>query len=167
MYYICCQNEQKVINEMSKLSLHIERYYPHVLAFSSTLLVYLCRKTEFIMHIVNKLFEPEVLNLYITIQSIIFGFLLTVLAMSEQSSSKAIELLRSDGRIKELFKYNKTAVYSSCICIIFALFFVVTEGYVFPNIMYQLILGLFSFIINFNILATFRYLRIFYLLISI
>lgn len=98
----------------------------------------------------------------ITIESIIFGFLLTALALTIQTSTPSMTHIRQSGSYKKFIRYNKWAAYCSLLVVILsAILFLCPEK--LPDYLYIKIW--FGFII-FSFLLTYRYLRIFYIVIN-
>ena len=96
-------------------------------------------------------------------ESIIFGFLLAVLALTVQSNSISIRELRKSNRFNELIVYNKHAVICAFWTIILTTILLLVgeylEGYV--CIIFKYIWGGFSIL---NLFLTYRFLDIFYVL---
>ena len=110
-----------------------------------------------------KLFSDSFLNCVLTVESIIFGFLLAVLALTVQSNSISIRELRKSNRFNELIVYNKHAVICAFWTIILTTILLLVgeylEGYVCTILKY--IWGGFSIL---NLFLTYRFLDIFYVL---
>lgn len=159
----------------SKRRMIWERGYPYILTvvLLGGIFIFSCidfltdLKTENGVLIINainlKLFSDNFLNCVLTVESIIFGFLLAVLALTLQSNSISIQELRSSNRFNELIVYNKHAVICAFWTIILTTILLLVgeylEGWVCIALKY--IWGGFSIL---NLFLTYRFLDIFYVL---
>ncbi len=143
-----------------------ENYYPLFISIIITLVFYFgCKST-----VRTKIFSKEIISVTITISGILFGFLLTILALLMQSDNNSMKLIKVYGRFGELIKFNKRAVYSSALSLILSLIFLVvidTEPIkCFYIHLFELFKWLWFFVLVMTILKTFRYVDIFYSLIK-
>lgn len=118
----------------------------------------------------DQLYSNEILSSIITISGILFGFLLTMLTLLLQTKNKAMELLVKNNRLKELINYNKWAVYFAGILTILAFILQILNrvDYVcnLPFIAIDAVRICWLLIILMTLLYTYRYLDIFYTILS-
>lgn len=143
-----------------------ESYYPIVLSTVITI-IFFCFCPDVIA---VKVFTKDIITVTITITGILFGFLLTVLALLMQSDSKSMKLIKVYGRFGELVKFNKRAVYSSALSLLLSLAFLIIND-LKPEVYLQVCLleifkWLWFFVVTATILKTYRYVDIFYNLIK-
>lgn len=103
----------------------------------------------------------DLIALVITVESILFGFLLTVLALTIQSPTNATQHLKSAGRFPHLVKYNKEAIYS-CLFVIFISLFLFLSPQKSPDTTYSILWFGFTML---SFLLSLRYVRLFFIII--
>ena len=153
------KNTQKILK-------YWESYYPVILSAILTMIFFfLCR-----IPLKEKVFSKEIISVTINITGILFGFLLTVLALLLQSDSKSLKLIKVYGRFGELIKFNKSAVYASALSLILSLIFLIfidlKPEKCFYIYLYESFKWFWFFILMTTILKTYRYVDIFYNLIK-
>lgn len=115
-------------------------------------------------------FTKEIVNTCITISGVLFGFLLTVLALLLQSESKSILLIKEYGRFGELVQYNKIAVYSAASTLMLSFILLVTFDLSFTQEVWMLLFNVLKYLWVFFVFSTmtktYRYIDIFYTLIK-
>lgn len=150
-----------------------EQYYPYIitifilggilwLSHNEYVNILKTNNNSIVLNTINdKLFSDGVLNTILTIEGIIFGFLLAVLALTIQSTSLSIQELKKAGRFNEMIAYNKHSVICAFYTIIFTVILLLTnecfEGIAFTFFKY--IWGGFTIL---NVILTYRFLDIFY-----
>ena len=158
---------------MAKTKLFWERYYPYILAIIFVVIAVVISNLEFIKcikatdgnylvdKITNKMFADTVLGNILTIGGILFGFLLTVLAIVLQMDSPNIKELKKVGRFHELVSYNKQAVLAILIMMIFTVVLLISNNCIdsYFYIVFKYIWGAVSVL---SMLLTYRFLDIFY-----
>lgn len=155
------------MSEKSQIILKLwEKWYPSLIALFATVCFYIF-DTEDIKKV---LFTKEIMNTCITISGILFGFLLTILALLLQSESKAIELIKKYNRFGELIHYNRIAVYSSALSLILSFVLLIIIGLSITKSHWIIALDILKVIWLYFTLATmtktYRYIDIFYTLIK-
>lgn len=143
-----------------------ERWYPSFIAVILTFIFYFFCNDE----VKTAVFTKEILNTCINISGIIFGFLLTVLALLLQSESKAILLIKQYGRFGQLIQYNKIAVYSAALTLILSFLLLITFDLTITQRFWEIFVEVSKYIwvfIVFSLMTkTYRYIDIFYTLIK-
>lgn len=144
-----------------------ENYYPAIISVFITLVFFTLCPDE----IIKKVYTKEIINAIITISGILFGFLLTILALLLQSDNKSLRLIKIYGRFGELVLFNKRAVYSAAFALIISLVLLIiidlNDSKIYWIINFMKILKyvwFYSFIAT--LLKTYRYIDIFYNLIK-
>lgn len=143
-----------------------ESYYPAILSVLLTMIFFFLCKVS----IKEKVFSKEIISVVVNIAGILFGFLLTVLALLLQSDSKSLKLIKVYGRFGELIKFNKSAVYSSALSLVLSLIFLIVidlkPEISFHIYLYDFLKWFWFFILMTTLLKTYRYVDIFYNLIK-
>jgi len=140
----------------------LERYFPYilfVLFLSSAIIPPTSRLIDNQLHaLANSISIFNLVTVILTIESILFGFLLTVLALTLQISNKAIDLIKKADRFNELIRYNRSAVYSC-----FAATFIGLVLILFPQIPSTSICYVFWFGVSLlSFFLSIRYVRLFF-----
>jgi hypothetical protein len=119
----------------------------------------------------NQKIGTKLLEIIITLSTVVFGFLLTMLTILIQSSGKTIDLLKVTGRFKDLVYYNKEACYSSALLLLLSIIAIVftLDGSIISEEMLRYWKG-FLIIWSVNIVhllvSTYRYVSIFYFIVQ-
>lgn len=150
---------------MKKLKKIIEKYYPIVISLVLTIAVFFWLSSiPVIREILRKLLSENCLAQIITIEVTLFGFLLAVLTIILQMENKMIEILKQYNRFDDLVCYAKSAIYSSFFIIFLAVIIIVIKDISLPFVTKSIIYYLFGCFFTYNILSTFRFVKIFFLL---
>lgn len=136
---------------------YLERFYPICLSLLFIVFIFLFRDSAFIISVSKKLFTENILSLVITIESILFGFLMTVISLIIQMNNKAIDAIKQLGRYKDLLNFARFSIYSSILVIFFSLFYILTEQSIGSIIYYVW----FLFFI-YSALSLYRFIHIFF-----
>jgi len=150
----------------NKIGLYIEKYYPFLLTVLYSIFVFSNFGSTLISKYINDvqtIFDiRDFVTLIVTVESILFGFLLTVLALTMQSESKSIALLKEADRFKDLLIYNKLAVYFSLISVVLSI-----AIYLDPNkIPNQYYISIWFGVSILSLLLSLRYVRLFFMLVK-
>lgn len=104
----------------NKVRLHIEKHFSFYFTMLTCIVLWLCRNCSILIYLFNnRLSDKDFLAALLTLSSIIFGFLLTTIIFLLQSESKSICIIKKLNRVNDLIKYNKKAVYSSFVTVVF------------------------------------------------
>lgn len=149
-----------------KFKFYFEKLYPYVFSLViEGVFIFMPSKESF--HII---FTEKLISSVFTISGIIFGFLLTVLALLVQANNPTMKRVRFQGRFNELISYNKQAVFSSLICLAFSTALLTIDSLDKAFLCYDKnffwVPFLYSFSVLIMIFNTFRYTDIFYTLIK-
>jgi hypothetical protein len=147
-------------------SVFFERNYPYLILGVYLILIHLpCVRNGLLSYLEKAMgfFNyRDLISQIMTVESILFGFLLTVLAITIQTNTTAILHIKKAGRFNELISFNKKAIYASFITVFVSLFL-----YLLPSknidtmlLLYWLGLTLLS------LLLSFRYVHLFFILIK-
>lgn len=149
-----------------KLLADIEKWYPYILSVVVIISIVLWVPE----HISSKFFQVRVVEAVLSISGILFGFLITVLTLLLQATSKSLQAIKDVNRFDELVSYNKQAVYNTIIVMTSSLLFliIVDEPYILLKYAFLgfNICHLWLFLVICMVLNTYRYTRIFYVLIK-
>lgn len=143
-----------------------EKYYPYFIAVLYLILIFLpCVRAILVSYIskaLNMFNYRDLISQIMTVQSILFGFLLTVLAITIQGNTESISYIKKSGRFNELISFNKQAIYSSLISVFvsLALYLLPTKEPSSTSLLLWFGLTMLSF------LLALRYIRIFFLIIK-
>lgn len=148
-----------------KIKKCIENTFPGFIAIIISVLFFtVFSKYPFFVDFTSKLLSDPILTLIITIESALFGFLLTILALIFQMNNKMVEIIKEFDRFKDLVRFSKEAVYSSLATILFSLIILIfvtpDTNYVFARITKYF----FGIALVYNALSTIRFVEIFYML---
>ena len=146
-----------------------ERNYPYIIALLLIIMIGILSHEDLPCQIImdqlkTKILSENILGAILTVESILFGFLLTVLTLTLQSDATSINEIKRAGRISELISYNKNAVITSFLTIITTTIVMLTHD-ITTHYLYTAFLYLWGFITLTNLLSTYRFLDIFYALI--
>lgn len=147
-----------------KTKYRLQRYWeklgPYILTAIFSLILFHYQDSKLITHIFNASKNSHFLEIILTTQSIIFGFLITALSITTQSQSKAMKIIHKYKREKELIEYNMSPIRISLVTIVFTIFLLLINADKEINY-YD---NLHSIWVSLNILClmlSFRYLKIF------
>jgi len=144
---------------------HITMVYPFVLSCVFILYALFIGSNNLVFIVIaKKVLSENILTLIITIQSALFGFFLTILALLLQMNNKAIDLVKEFGRFNEVVRYSRKAVYSSLIVVVVTVIILITKNIYFDHTIKEIMHYTFGFILFYNALSSFRFVNIFYLL---
>lgn len=142
-----------------------ELIYPVLFAICSVLIVYLELSTNITFkQIIHRLLLDNSLTLIITIETTLFGFLLAVLALILQMNNKFIDALKEANRYKDLISFCKKAVYSTFVVIIVSILILLLKDLIIYHNIKLSIYYIFGFTLVYNILTTYRFVKVFFLL---
>lgn len=120
--------------------------------------------------LLDQLFSKDILASILTIAGILFGFLLTMLTFLLQTNNSAMEKIKKYNRLKDLIGYNKSAVYFAALLTLcgFVLQVLQKADFICGLLPWCIatIRLLWLTIICMTITHTYRYLNIFYSLIT-
>lgn len=143
----------------------IERYYPYLILVVYLILIFIPGIKSCIFIYIGNALEifsyRDLISQVMTVESILFGFLLTVLAITIQTNTSGINHIRAAGRFNDLISFNKHAVYATLITVFFSLII-----YLLPTKTPDPTILFFWFgqtILSF--LLSIRYVRLFFLII--
>lgn len=146
-----------------KKSLMKERYYPYVYTSLICLFLYYHQSNDIVMEIYQSICSDVFLTAMLSVFSIIFGFLLSTIALLLQSKSKPIEEMQKAGRLPELVKYNSDAVKSVFLSTVLTSILLLT--YKVENIpYYDCLVSAWVAITILSTLFSHRFLKLFYIL---
>lgn len=149
-----------------KLLKNWEQIYPSFISIVIVIILHMTLKEE----LLSRIYSEKILSTSITLTGVLFGFLLTVLALLLQSDNKSIALMKDYNRFNELINYNKKAVYSAGLCFILSAIYLIIFDITFINKVSLFSLCLFKviwlFVLCNTIFKTYRYIDIFYTLIK-
>ncbi|OAV63602.1 hypothetical protein Barb6XT_03104 [Bacteroidales bacterium Barb6XT] len=112
-----------------------------------------------------KVLEFDPLSSIINVESILFGFILTVLTLLMQLDNKSMRTIKEYGRYPQLIGFNKTAAYSSFFAIAFTLVLILYPNGIDLSSPYCLSLFYaWEFVIALSFLSTYRFMRIFFII---
>lgn len=144
-----------------KCKKHTEYCYPYVLSLIACVIVCILAHYGIMTDtILDNIFDKELLSQIITIESIIFGFLLTGLSLILQMDNPAINAIKKVGRYPDLISYCKSAVISSLVAVIVSLLAMILHP--IKDLWYLTYPWLFFFLLS--IFTLHRFVRIFFLL---
>jgi len=153
------------MSKFAKFSNIRERYYPLLLSIIVVGLTFSHEDRIFIKDIACKAFDFDIQSLLITIESILLGFILTVLALVMQIDNNAMRAIREANRYKDLVKYNEYAAYSTFISIVLSAVFIFTSNRLVDRSVYSSIfLYTWEFFIVYSFISTYRFMRIFFVI---
>jgi hypothetical protein len=144
----------------------IERYYPYLILAAYLILIFIpavqVLLSEYIRKALISFAYRDLISQVMTIESILFGFLLTVLAITVQTNTSAIIHIKEAGRFNELISFNKQSIYSSIITVFISLIL-----YLLPTKTPDpTILLLWMGLTLLSFLLAFRYVRLFFIIIK-
>lgn len=147
-----------------------EKYYPYLITlFLLAIILWYANSDRVNLTILEStkknLFSNGFLGSILTIESILLGFLLMVLTLTLQSNNKNMQELRKSKRFNELISYNRNAVIFSFWTIITTTIVMLTYGGL-DHIVYSIFLYVWGGCTLISVIATFRFLDIFYALIK-
>ncbi len=144
---------------------NIESSYVFIISVIITMITFFwLSKLSFSNSVFHKLLCENIVILIITIESALFGFLLTILALLLQLNNKAISFVKEFNRFNDLIKYSKRAVYSSLYLISVSILIILLGGVEVPHIIKTILHYSFGFLLIYNILSALRFINIFYML---
>jgi len=121
------------------------------------LLFYIFRDELFVRDLSSKIFRHEFLSLIITIESVLFGFLLTILSLVIQMDNKAVKALKESNKFVDLIGFCKSTLSMSFLTVLVSLLLILFSQNLFLSIMW--IFFFFS-----SMFTLFRFVRIFFVL---
>lgn|GEM_PF-4347829 len=136
---------------------YIEYWYPYVVSWGMCLLFYIFRDELFVRDLSSKIFRHEFLSLIITIESVLFGFLLTILSLVIQMDNKAVKALKESNKFVDLIGFCKSTLSMSFLTVLVSLLLILFSQNLFLSIMW--IFFFFS-----SMFTLFRFVRIFFVL---
>jgi hypothetical protein len=143
----------------------LENTYPLITAVVLTVLsLTIFSKETVYIDFTSKLLSDSMLTLIVTIESALFGFLLTILALIFQMNNKMLDIIKEFNRFKDLVRFSKEAVYSSLATILLSLIILIFVNSESPIILSRILKHLFGFALVYNALSTIRFVEIFYML---
>lgn len=110
--------------------------------------------------------DSNVLDKIITISSVLFGFLLTILTLIIQGNSSTLDVMKKHGSFRRLVIFNKTTVISAIIncCLSIFLYFtastILNESKFILKLLASINIGLLSFVIFNSLYFTIIFYRI-------
>ena len=144
-----------------KCKKYTEYSYPYVLSFVMCAIICLLTHYGIITEaILDNIFDKELFSQIITIESIVFGFLLTGLSLILQMDNPAINAIKKVGRYPDLISYCKSAVISSLVAVIVSLLAMILHP--IKDLWYLTYPWWFFFLLS--IFTLYRFVRIFFLL---
>ncbi|MCC8145683.1 MAG: hypothetical protein LIO93_04420 [Bacteroidales bacterium] len=153
----------KSLLNFAKFLNSVEKYGPMAFSLILTLASILFICNDFIRSIAIRALEFDVLSLIITIESILFGFILTVLALIMQlKNNKALEAIRSANRYTDLIKFNKSAAYSCFFTILFTFILILLSSRVFYSIFYLGFILVWEYTFLMSLFTNLRFMMIFF-----
>lgn len=154
------------IQRRKKRSKIWEKCYPYFLFILYIILVNIpyvnTKVSSYVNDTMSLLDYRDLISQIMTVESILFGFLLTVLAITIQTNTSAILNIKKAGRFNDLISYNKQAVYMSFITVSVSLLL-----YLLPYKNIDLLFFLSLFGLTFlSLVLSFRYIRLFFIIIK-
>jgi hypothetical protein len=144
---------------------YVEIWYPFCLSLIITTMSFFWFSKYITFNLICiKLVSDSVLSVLITIQSALFGFFLTILALLLQMNNKAINMVKEFEKFPDLVRFSKKAVYSSLIVIFISIFILLTKNVPIDRDFKTLTYYFFGFILLYNTLSSYRFVGVFYLL---
>lgn len=144
---------------------HIEYCFPFVVSTGVILIViFWLSNIPVFRAVAHKLLLDSCLTQIITIEATLFGFLLAVLALILQMNNKLVDTLKEFGRFKDLILFSKKAVYSTFFVIALAILILLIKDLQLIKTIKLIVYYGYGYIMTYNLLATFRFVRIFFIL---
>ncbi|MDH6310462.1 hypothetical protein M2451_003734 [Dysgonomonas sp. PFB1-18] len=141
-----------------------EILYPYVFSSLGIIFVLIFRKNELLISLIKKILSSNILEIIITIESILFGFLLTILSLIIQMDNRAINAIKECGRYNQLIGFSKSAVFGSLITVILSLVLILINDYLTQDLFSYIVLLIWGFFFQFSLLSLYRFVHIFYIL---
>lgn len=135
----------------------IEKIYPYLLSSIVIFFIFVFNNNEDVISIQKKILDKDILNIIITIESILFGFLMTVLSLIVQMNNKAIELIKTLGRYNDLINYSKASIYGALMVVLVSFIIILKPER--PNTVLSYIC---IYLMVFSLLSLFRFVHIFF-----
>jgi hypothetical protein len=143
-----------------------ETWYPWIIGFLGAGLMYYLVP----LALLDQLYNKDILASVLTIAGILFGFLLTMLTFLLQTNNSAMERIKRANRLRDVISYNRSAVYFAAVLTLVGFILQVLEKTDFlsnqPVWSINIIRFLWLGIICMTVTHTYRYLDIFYTLIT-
>lgn len=139
----------------------VEKYYPLVLSLfagCATMCVCLCYPSLLVL--AKELLKSEFLSIIVTIETTLFGFLLAILAIVLQLKGTVIDRIKRYNRFPDLINYNKASVAGCALTLVFATMLILFDKWMCCAPVVALWIGL----LVYNILSTYRFVSIFYVI---
>lgn len=143
----------------------VEKYYPLVASLIAGL-VAMCIFLRYpsLRVPAKELLKSEFLSVIVTIETTLFGFLLAILAILLQLKGPVMNRIKKWNRFSELVSYSKSAVMSCALTLMFATMLILWSKWIEGYDNQYLIVTLWSTTLAYNILATYRFVSIFYVI---
>lgn len=139
-----------------------DRFIPYIILLIYLVYGFRTQKNDdsddFISHLIVSYDVVDLLNLFVTVDSILIGFLITVLALTFQVETKSMTFLKTIGRFNELIKANRRAVYHCFISVLLCMVAILFPSIAIIHLYLWTTIGFFLI----GLYWSFKYIRLFY-----
>lgn len=139
-----------------------EKYYPAIISIFICLIGGLMQNSTWGKSINKIIFDGQFVGTIITIEGILFAFLLTVLTMTIQSTSINIEIIKRANRFKELIRYNKISVLTTLFSVMTSLIVYITILLEANDAIIIIRNNIWCFLVSYSIISSYRYTSLFF-----
>ena len=141
---------------------YIEKFYPCIISVIAGVLVYCFFADGVVSGVFGKIFASQFLSVIITVEGVLFGFLLTVLSVIMQMNNKELELIKELGRYKDLIGFGKSALFACFLVVAVSLVVLLISGN--NELTYGIFAAVWTFSFVLSILNLHRFVRVFFLI---
>lgn len=138
-----------------------EKYYPMIISIIICIVGGRMQNSEWGKSVNEIIYNGSFVGTIITIEGILFAFLLTVLTLTIQSTSINIEIIKRADRFKELIRYNKKAVFYTLFSVMMSLCVYIT---ILVDDCFMIFIrnNIWCYLVSYSILSSYRYTSLFF-----